>query len=59
MRDRVALHRTLNHWAKLERWQTGCKGRTYVNAVLAVSKINKCKYVAAYLHLRKCDIQFF
>jgi len=35
-------------WAKPERWETACKRRTYVNAVLAVSKTSKLEYMPAY-----------
>ena len=32
-------------WAKLECWLTACKGRTYVDVVLAVSKTSECEYM--------------
>jgi len=31
-----------------------CKGRTYVNTVIPVSKTSKCEYMPTYLHLSKC-----
>jgi len=41
--------------AKPEHEQTSCKGHTYVDAFLALTKISKCEYVRANSHLRKCE----
>jgi len=38
-----------------QKAQTACKGGTYVDAILAVSKTSKREYIPTYSHLRKCE----